>query len=385
MSKNDFSIAEFEDRRRRVREAMRERGLDWLICFHPVSILWLTGAETKSYQEFQCLLIAADDGQLVVLTREGERNEFLADALVDRLETWGGPEPADPLESFASLARDLRLHAARVGIEVPAFYLEARHYLRLRELLGAALVAEPTALVHDLKLVKSPAEIGYIREAAVIADIGIDTLVGALRPGRTELAIAGEVIAATMAAGSGIAASPMNLVTGPRTAFSHGAPTLRRLEAGDPGNIEFGATSRRYTATIGRQFILGRPTALVEELFAVVRQAADAMIDAIRHGVPAVMPHEAARRVIAAAGYERGRVHTSGYGLAPGFPPTWGEPLHMFGGSTYRLEAGMVVTVEPPVFLGEEGLGARLIDNVLVTATGAELLSRRSRELIVVG
>ena len=81
---------------------------------------------------------------------------------------------------------------------------------------------------------------------------------------------------------------------------------------------------------------------------------------------------------------ERYRVHTSGYGLAPGFPPTWGEPLHLLADSTYTLRAGMVITVEPPVFIGEERLGARLIDNVLVTHDGAELLSRFSRDLIVV-
>jgi Xaa-Pro dipeptidase len=100
--------------------------------------------------------------------------------------------------------------------------------------------------------------------------------------------------------------------------------------------------------------------------------------------VPAVVPHEAARRVIMEAGLDHGRVHTSGYGLAPGFPPTWGEPLHLFGGSPYTLQAGMVVTVEPPVFLGNERLGARIIDNVLVTDNGAELLSRFSRDLIVI-
>jgi Xaa-Pro dipeptidase len=88
--------------------------------------------------------------------------------------------------------------------------------------------------------------------------------------------------------------------------------------------------------------------------------------------------------VIADAGFERYRVHTSGYGLAPGFPPTWGEPMHMIGGSTYTLRAGMVVSVEPPVFIGEEKLGARIIDNVLVTRDGAELLSQFSRDLIVV-
>jgi Xaa-Pro dipeptidase len=78
-------------------------------------------------------------------------------------------------------------------------------------------------------------------------------------------------------------------------------------------------------------------------------------------------------------------VHTTGYGLAPGFPPSWGEPLHMLNDSPYMLAAGMVLTVEPPVFIAEERLGARLIDNVLVTEEGAERLTGFSRALIVWG
>jgi Xaa-Pro dipeptidase len=99
--------------------------------------------------------------------------------------------------------------------------------------------------------------------------------------------------------------------------------------------------------------------------------------------VPATVPHEAAKRVIAESGLAHGRVHTSGYGLAAGFPPTWGEPVHMLADSPYTLKAGMVLSVEPPVYLGDERLGARIIDNVLVTRTGVERLTASSREIIV--
>jgi Xaa-Pro dipeptidase len=224
----------------------------------------------------------------------------------------------------------------------------------------------------------------FIREAARIADLAMKTFSAALREGRTELAVAGDVYQTLLASGSGLAASPINLVSGERSSFSHGAPTLRTLRRGDFGSVEYGAAHKRYTATIGRQFSLGPPTSRMQTLYDVVRRAADAYIAEVRAGVPAVVPHEAAKAVIAAAGLNHGRVHTSGYGLAPGFPPTWGEPLHLFGGSPYTLQAGMVITVEPPVFLGEERLGARLIDNLLVTDSGAEVLSRVSRDLIVV-
>ena len=384
MSKHDFSLEEFTHRRARVRSAMAAAGLDWLVIFHPVGIHWLTGSDAKSYQEFQCLLISARPGPLTILTREGERNEFQDDALVDAIHTFGGGENEDAIAAFEKLAWTLGLPDTRVGMEVPAYYLHPHHYVRLKQFFGSALVAEPTNLVHDLKLVKSAVELAYIRAASRKADAAMAVFQSALQQGRSELAVAGKVMEALLAADSGLAASPINLVSGERSSFSHGAPTARLLRGGDFGSVEYGATHLRYTATIGRQFSLGTPTARMLEIYAVVRRASDACIAAIRDGVPATVPHQAAKQVIAESGMGAYRVHTSGYGLAPGFPPTWGEPIHLLADSTYTLRAGMVISIEPPVFIGEEQLGARLIDNVLVTRDGAELLARFSRDLIVV-
>ena len=384
MSKQDFSSEEFAARRACAQEAVAAAGLDWMILFHPVSIRWLTGSDAKSYQEFQCLLLPAGTGPLVVLTRQGEVNEYRDDALVDELHGWGGGEPGDPIAAFADLVHRYGVTGTRVGMEVPGFYLHPLHYGRVKSVLGDSLVAEPTNLVHDLSLVKSPQELAYIREAARRADLAMDRFSGAVAEGRSELELAGEVYHALLTAGSGLAASPINLVTGERSCFSHGAPTERRLRRGDYGNIEYGATCRRYTATIGRQFSMGPATPRMRELYELVRGASDALLRELRCGVPAVMPHEAAKRVIAEAGLDAGRVHLSGYGLAPGSPPTWAEPLFLFGGSTSVLKAGMVVTVEPPVFLGDEKLGARLIDNVLITPTGYELLTGFARDLVEV-
>ena len=384
MSKHDFSADEFGSRRERTRAAIGAAGLDWFIAFHPVSIRWLTGSDAKSYQEFQCLLISAKPGPISVLTRDGERNEFLDDALVDELHTWGGGEPEDPIAALERIAESLGAKGSRIGMEVPGYYLHPHHFVRIKQLFGESFVTEATNLIHDLTLVKSATELQYIREAARIADIGMTRFMDSVAEGRSELELAGEIYHALLTSGSGLAASPINLVSGDRSCFSHGAPTDRRLCRGDFGNVEFGATFKRYTSTIGRQFCLGPPTARMRELMDLVSRASAACLAEIRAGVPAVVPHEAAKRVIADAGLNHGRVHLSGYGLAPGSPPGWAEPIHLFGGSSYTLQAGMVLTVEPPVFLGEERLGARLIDNVLVTPDGAEVLSRFPRELMVI-
>lgn len=384
MSKQDFTTEEFQRRRHLVREAMEAAGIDWLIAIHPVSIHWLTGSDAKSYQEFQCLLVPGGDGPLNILTRQGEVDEFMADALVDDVIGWGGGIVENPIDCFSTLADRLGLKTARVGIEVPAYYLHPYHYEGIKSALGDALVADASNLIHDLKLVKSPAELHYIRKAAAIADEAVNTFLTEVSVGRTELSLAGRVYESLMDRGSGLAASPMNIVSGERSCFSHGAPTERMLKRGDSVNIELGAAYRRYTATIGRQCSLGAPSTRLQHIYDVVRAAADACIAAVRDGVAATVPHEAACEVIDDAGLSAYRVHTTGYGLAPGFPPSWGEPLHLLDKSDYVLRAGMVITVEPPVFVGREQLGARIIDNVLVTVEGAELLSSTDRDLAVI-
>lgn len=384
MSKHDFTEAEFADRLDRTRAAMAAVGLDVLIAIHPASIHWLTGSDAKSYQEFQCLLVGAVGSLLAVLTRRGEVHEFETDSLADEVTGYGGNENEDPIAAFAAFAARYGIEGRRVGLEVPAFYLHPHHYLGLRDVLGARMV-EASDLIAHLKLVKSPAEQAAVRAAAALADRAMACFAAALEPGRTELELAGIVYDALLRDGSGLAASPINLVSGPRSAYSHGAPTARVMQAGDFVNIEFGATSRRYTATIGRQFVLGPPTARMLELHDVVRRASDAMIATIRNGVPARVVHEAAKAVIGAAGLEAARVHLSGYSLGAGFPPSWAEPLHLLADSPHTLRTGMVLTIEPPVFVGSEGLGARIIDNVIVTPDGAELLSTVSRELVVIG
>ncbi len=384
MSKHDFTPAEFADRLARLRTAIGEAGLDWLLVLHPVSIRWLIGQDTKSYTVFQCLPVSARPGKLAIFTRGTERAEFAADTMAEELRCYGGAEPEDPMQAFARFADELGLCDAKVAMEMPGGYLHPQHYLQLKAMLGDALVQESSALVTTLRAVKSPAELAYIRQASNIAAIALQALIGAVAEGRSELELAGVAYHALLSNGSGLPASTMNLMTGERSAFALGSPTERTMRRGDTGLVEMGAARRRYTATLGRQWTLGPASQRLRDLHAVILEASDACQSEMRAGVRAIVPHEAAKRVVARAGLDQYRAHTTGYGMAPGFPPSWGESPNMFGGSTDILRAGMVVSVEPAVFLPEEGLGVRLIDNVVITETGTELLSRTPRDLIIV-
>ncbi len=384
MSKHDFTAAEFADRLARLRVAIADAGLDWLLVTHPVSIRWLIGQDTKSYTVFQCLPISAAPGRLVMFTRGTERSEFEADTMADEVHTYNGGEPEDPMTAFNRFLDGLGLKTKRVGLEVPGAYMQPAHYLAVKAMLGDALVQDPCGILMALRAVKSPAEITYIREAAAIAALGLQKLIGAVAEGVSELALAGVAYHTLLSNGSGLPASTMNLMTGERSAFALGGATERQMRRGDTGLVEMGAARRRYTSTLGRQWNLGAPSPRLRAVHQVILEASEACMAAMRHGAPAIEPHLASRKVIAAAGLEQYCLHTTGYGMAPGFPPSWGESPNMFGGTKDILKAGMVVSVEPAVFMPEERLGVRLIDNVLITETGIEVLSRTSRALIVV-
>lgn len=383
MSCNDFSPGEFATRQRRVREEMERNELDLLLVIHPTNIQYLIGSRTKSYQEFQVLFFTLDDEPLTVLTRLAEVTEYSRESLAQEIIGWGGREPEDPVDAFQRVMSAKNFMKLRVGIEVPDFYLHPYAYQRISNMLGERLL-DASLLIHDLKLAKSPAELAYIREAGGIADTTMRCVTQAIAEGATECEVAGEVYRSLVGLGGDLPASPVNFAAGERTCYGHGMPTTRRIGRGDFMMLEYGAAVRRYGVTIGRHFCLGEPTPRMRELDAIVREACDACIAEVRAGVPALKPHLAAKKVIADAGLDAYRLHTTGYGIAPGYPPSWGEQIHFFGDSTYTLQAGMVLSVEPPVMIAEENLGARLIDNVLVTETGAEIISSYPRDITVI-
>ena len=382
MSKQDFEPSEFEHRHRQVRKAMEDARIDLLLVISPVNLNYLIGWRGKGYQHFQCLFFARDSERLVFVVKLAEKAQVLDETLANEVRTW--LQPDDPLIEVKKVLEEKNYHRLRIGLEAPAYFLAPQQFLGLREILGNSLVLDATYLIENLKLVKSAPELSYIRKAASLADKGLRSFVNAIEEGRTELEIAAEAHKTMMALGSDSPASPMNFGSGERSCYAHALPSERRLKRGDFMHNEFGAAYRRYCATLGRIMCLGEPTKRMHEIYQAVRQASDACIAEIKDGVPAIKPHEAARRVLREFGMEQYQVHTTGYGIAPGFPPAWGESIQMFRGSTATLKAGMVLSVEPPVYIHEERLGARMIDNVVVTETGAEILSKFTREIICI-
>ena len=370
----DFPVEEFELRRSALLAAMDEKGLSSLLVIHPSSIHWLTGCQTKGYQAFQCVIVERRPAQFTLLIRQSEECEALDSAFCDDVVCWGSEGKEDPIERLIETIRAMSLTGTGQGaMEVPAYYLHPHHYVRLKSEL--AYVDAPR-LVHDLRLVKSAREIVYIREAARIADLCLVEAGHHLKAGASEREAAAALYATALYNGADVPTVPINLVSGPRAAYSHGSPSSRFLSTGDTGNVEFCIPYRRYTVSLGRQFSVGTAGAEVLALHAVVVEAAAACIAQIGHGAPARDAFMAAQSVMSAAGYAGDRVHTMGYVLAPAFAPATGEQFQLSAASKDVFKAGMNLSICPNIFIGKHRIGVRIVDNVLVTETGSERLSK---------
>jgi len=383
MIKYDFELEEFKKRQSKVRAEMEAKGIDLLLVLSPVNVNYLIGCRAKGYQELQVLFFTLEEGPLTYVARLPEMPEAKALSLAEDVRGWGGNKQEEAMDVVKQILEEKGYLKRRIGLEVPQYYLHPHDYLKFKEILGDSLIVEPTNLIQDLKTVKSPTEMKYMRKAASMADAGMQTAVDTISEGLTELEVAAEVHRTIMALGSDALSSPMNFCSGERSCFAHGAPGDRKIKSGDFMHIQFGPSYRRYSATIGRQLCLGQPTPRMREVYQVARDATDAAIAEVKGGVSGILAHEAAKKVIEGAGMEQYRLHMTGYVVGPAFPPSFVDVLVMDEGVEAILKPGMVVTVEPPLFDLEEQIGVRLIENVLVTETGGEVLSKFTRDLIV--
>ena len=383
MSKNDFEISEFEKRHSRVRLEMEKSGIELLLVFAPANINYLIGTPSKGYQEFQVLFFPLKPDKLTIITRLPDSPHLKAESLADEVIGWGGREPEDPIDVMKRVMRERNFSGLQTGVEVPYYYLHPYDYKKIIDLIGDSLVKDATDLIGSIRLTKSPAEIEYVKKAAHILDKSMETCLKSINAGKTERQVSADIHHTLLLSGSDIPSSPMNFLTGPRSAFAHAEPSDRVISNGDFMHIQFGAHWKRYCCTIGRQISLGKPTQRMLDIYQVARDAVDACIEVIKPDVPATVPHEAAKNIISKAGMDSYRLHMTGYAVGAAFPPSWVEPLVLESNCPYILQEGMVIAVEPPLFGFEDGLGVRVIENVLINKNGAQALCKTTRDLII--
>jgi Xaa-Pro aminopeptidase len=240
---------------------------------------------------------------------------------------------------------------------------------------GSELV--PTEdLVESLRRIKEPGEVARIRAACAIADDALAAVLPSLAEGPTERQFALDLEVAMRERGASGTSFDTIVASGPNGAKPHARPGDRRVEAGELVVIDFGCIVDGYCSDMTRTVSVGDPGPDARHLWDVVRASQEAGRDAVAVGVECAAVDRASREVIDAAGWGDLFSHGTGHGVGLEIH----EAPRVAKTSSGTLDAGVVVTVEPGVYLPGVG-GVRLEDTVVVTATGHDALTCFPKEL----
>ena len=224
---------------------------------------------------------------------------------------------------------------------------------------------------------KDPSEMTAIRAAAALADQIFDKLLNYITPGKTELEIAARLEYEARIAGAEAMSFETIVASGQRSALPHGRATATPLPRRGFVTLDFGVVVSGYCSDMTRTVCLGRSSAQERDVYHSVLEAQIAATDAVRPKVAAGEIDKAARDVLRRAGLDTFFTHSTGHGV--GLEIHEGPRL----GKDQRqlLEPGMVITIEPGVYV-PESFGVRIEDMVLVTKTGREVLTQSTTALI---
>lgn len=272
-----------------------------------------------------------------------------------------------------------RSRARRIGIEA------ARVTLSQKSALDKAVGRRARWIPWDGKVevaraLKDPGELAIMRDAARIACSSWEETLPLVKPGVREIELAAELEFRMRRKGASGAAFDTIVGSGPRGALPHALASSRAVGKNELVVFDLGAILRRYSSDLTRTVFVGGAPAEVRRCYNAVLGAQSAARDAARAGVSAHQVDVAARKVLQRAGLGERFVHSTGHGL--------GLEVHemprLARGEKALLQAGMVVTIEPGVYIEGKG-GIRIEDDALITADGAEYLTHANRELIELG
>jgi Xaa-Pro dipeptidase len=373
-----FERAEFESRVARARYSLKDAQLDAIVLFAQESHFYLTGYDTSGFVFFQCAVLTVDEKPITLLTRRPDLEQARRTSTIADIRLWYDAEDADPSYELLNILEEKGLRGARVGIEMRSFGLVAKNYELVRRRLNewCALV-DASNLVRELRVTKSPAEIAYVRRSAELADDALEAMLSASRPGAFEGAIAAAGAAAILEGGGDPPPSGPVLGSGDRALLIRSATGFRHLDPVDQLTMEFAASYRHYCACLMRTVAVGRANEIQRRMFEVTREALAAMTEAARPGRLLGEIDDAHRRVYDTAGYAAARMSACGYSLGATYRPTWMDvPPMLYSGNATPTAPGMVLFLHAILIDASQNLAMSLGHTILVSETGAEVLSR---------
>ena len=352
-----------------LRAALAERGLPAWFSTSPPDNQYLTGFLTGLEEVSAALLITADTAIFMTDSRYTEQaaeqvSDFAVEQMSGDLVTRAGE-------------RMKELGVKRTGFDPAA--LTVADYERFQEAFGGEC-AGVEGLLDEMRVCKSADEIETIRAASQLAETVMADVPNWLEPGLTERDLAARIDYEMKRRGASGSSFGTIALFGARSSLPHGEPGDRKLRAGDVVLLDFGCRRHGYCSDLTRTYAFGSiPGSWFEEVYDVVLTAQYKALEAVAPGRPCREVDAVARDHINACGYgER-----FGHGLGHGVGIEIHEAPRVNPRSDAILQEGMIITVEPGVYVPGQG-GVRIEDLVAVTASGCDVLTASPKALRVI-
>ena len=357
--------------------SLQTSGLDAVILNPGPTLTHLTGLRFHLMERPVVLMFGKDQDPAIVLP-ELELEKVAS--LPYTLQVFAYPEnPSEWDNAFRKAAQALGLDGKRIGVEPRQLrLLEFRHVKA-----GAPEADFPDAsdVLSSLRLRKDQTEIEAMRLAVKIAQDALEATIPLIKTGMTEKELSSELVMQLLRHGSDPEMPFAPIISGgPNSANPHASPSARTLQVGDLLVVDWGATYDGYISDLTRTFAVGEVDEEYQKIHRIVQEANAAGRAAAKPGAPCADVDKAARDVIESAGYGVYFTHRTGHGIGM----EGHEEPYMRGDNMQLLEPGMAFTVEPGIYLPNRN-GVRIEDNVVITETGADVLSDMPREIRIVG
>ncbi|NNV05353.1 Xaa-Pro peptidase family protein [Geobacillus sp. C56-T2] len=347
----------------KLRKLLQEHGIDGLLVTNGYNRRYLTGFTGTA----GVALVSCDGAVLITDFRYVEQATKQADGF-------------EVVEHSGPIVKEIAHQVKRLGIKRLGFEQENVTYAAhqtYQEAIGAELV--PTSsLVEKLRLIKSGAEIKIVKEAAAIADAAFAHILSFIRPGVTEIEVANELEFFMRKQGASSSSFDTIVASGYRSALPHGVASEKTIERGELVTLDFGAYYKGYCSDLTRTVAVGDISAELRTIYEVVLEAQRRGMAGLKAGITGKEADALTRDYIREKGYGDYFGHSTGHGI--------GLEIHEGPTLSFRsdavLEPGMVVTVEPGIYIPGLG-GVRIEDDTVITADGNEALTHSPKELII--
>jgi Xaa-Pro aminopeptidase len=360
-----------KDRQKSLQSALSHNRLDGLLVTHLPNIRYLCGFAGSA----AALLIT--EGKTVFFTD----GRYTTQA---RGEVQGARVVIGSKAPLAAVAEWLRANRKSLGLARPwRLGIEGEHLtVAGRSRLAGALpsnlrLKEAPPLVEEARMVKDAEEIERLRAAALLGASLFDCALKVIRQGVREAEVAAEMEYEARRKGAEQMSFETIIAAGERSALPHGRASEAPIPPAGFVVCDFGVILAGYSSDMTRTVYVGRPTDEARRVYESVREAQQAAVAAVRPGVSVGEVDRAARKLLQKNGLARYFTHSTGHGVGLEIH----ESPRVAAGQTETLRPGMVITIEPGVYLPGKW-GVRIEDMVVVTERGCEVLTPTSKELM---